>query len=342
MVRRYSQEPLISPGDVRSFDERFEVIGVFNPGVTEYEGKTLLLMRIAVRPRQEDGYLFVPVLREGKPDVLKLDRRDYDCSDSRVAVGKGERYLTSISYFGVAVSEDGVHFRMDDSRILLPSDPLEEYGIEDARITYMEGYYYVIYSAISRFGICVMMRRTKDFRSYEKVGAVMHPDNKDAALFPEKIGGKYYMLHRPSASEFGKPELWIAESDNIRQWGNHRHVASVRAGKWDSARIGSSGIPFRVPEGWLLVYHGAAENNAYCLGALLLDAKEPWKVLGRTEEPFMRPELPCERNGFFSNVIFACGGIAKDGKLRIYYGAADKFICGGEIDISEITERVKG
>lgn len=205
----------------------------------------------------------------------------------------------------------------------------------------MEGKYYVTYSAISEYGICVIMKSTVDFRTYEKIGVIMYPDNKDAALFPERIDGKYYLLHRPSTSEFGKPELWLAESDNVLQWGNHRHIMGVRAGMWDSKRIGSSGIPVRIPEGWLLVYHGADENNVYCLGAVLLDAKEPWKVLGRTERPLLCPELPCEKEGFFSNVVFACGGIEEEEKLRIYYGAADKYICGGEIGVKEITEALK-
>lgn len=338
MVIRYKNTPLIVPEDVCPFDSRFEVIGAFNPGVTEYEGKTLLLMRVAVRPKQTEGILSVPVMRDGKIDVLQLDKTRYDCSDSRVAVADGERYLTSMSYFVAATSEDGVHFTPDETRCLLPSEELEEYGIEDPRITYTEGYYYVVYSAISRHGICGMMRRTRDFRTYERIGIVMHPDNKDIALFPEKIGNKYYMLHRPSTSEFGRPELWIAESDNLRDWGNHRHMAGVRPNAWDSSRIGSSGIPIRVEEGWLLVYHGANYDNVYCLGAMLLDADEPWRVKARTDLPFMSPELPCEKEGFFSNVIFACGGIESEGKLRIYYGAADQYICGGEVEICKIME----
>ncbi len=342
MVQRYSDSPLIYPEDVTPFDSRFEVIGVFNPGVTVYNGRILLLMRVAVRPKQEEGFLSVPVLREGQIDVLKLNRADYDCSDSRFVVDKdGNKYLTSMSYFVVALSEDGINFEIESDRIMLPSDPLEEYGIEDPRITFLEGAYYVTYSAISKYGICAVLKRTTDFISYESLGVILHPDNKDVALFPEKIGGKYYMLHRPSTSEFGKPEVWLAESENIRDWGNHRHIAGVRSHCWDSMRIGSSGVPIRIPEGWLVVYHGVDASSTYCLGAFLLDAEEPWKVIGRMEEPFMRPELSCEKEGFFSNVVFACGGILNGDKLQIYYGATDKFICGCEIKIKDIMEAMR-
>lgn len=228
MVRRYSELPLIYPENVEPFDKRFEVIGAFNPGVAEFGGKTLLLVRVAVRPRAEGNVLRVPVLKDGRIDVLELDKSEFDCSDSRLAVGREKSYLTSMSYFAVALSEDGVRFEVDGSRVLLPEDELEAYGIEDPRIIYIDGYYYIVYSAVSEVGICGMMKRTKDFKTYEKVGAVLHPDNKDAALFPEKIGGKYYMLHRPSTSEFGPPDIWIAESENLRDWGNHRHVLGVR------------------------------------------------------------------------------------------------------------------
>lgn len=341
MVRRYSELPLIYPENVEPFDKRFEVIGAFNPGVAEFGGKTLLLVRVAVRPRAEGNVLRVPVLKDGRIDVLELDKSEFDCSDSRLAVGREKSYLTSMSYFAVALSEDGVRFEVDGSRVLLPEDELEAYGIEDPRITYIDGYYYIVYSAVSEVGICGMMKRTKDFKTYEKIGAVLHPDNKDAALFPEKIGGKYYMLHRPSTSEFGPPDIWIAESENLRDWGNHRHVLGVRPGSWDCRRIGSSGIPVLTDRGWLVVYHGANESNTYCLGAILLKKDEPWKVLGRTEQPFLKPELPCEKEGFFCNVVFACGGIERGGMLKIYYGAADKFVCGAEIGISEIMETLK-
>ncbi len=342
MVYRYSESPLICPEDIRPFDDRFEVIGVFNPGVTECEGKILLLMRVAVRPKQREGYLSVPVLHDGKIEIMTLDKADYDCSDSRFAVAQdGSRLLTSMSYFVVALSEDGITFRVDSERCILPSEDLEAYGIEDPRITYLDGQYYITYSAVSEYGICAALKRTRDFKMYERMGVILHPDNKDVAIFPEKIGGKYYMLHRPSTSEFGKPEIWIAESDNLTQWGNHRHVAGVRSQSWDGVRIGSSGVPIRVPEGWLVVYHGADADDTYCLGAFLLDAEEPWRVIGRTDEPIMRPELPCEREGFFSNVVFACGGIVAGDTLRIYYGATDKFICGGEVKIKDIMEVMK-
>lgn len=340
MVRRFSENPLISPENVKSFDDRFEVVGVFNPGVATFDGKTLLLMRVAVRP-EENGIIRVPVFKNGKITVMELDKRFDENEDSRVVTENGKKYLTSMSYFLPAVSEDGESFKIISDGAIYPESRFEEYGVEDPRITFLENRYYITYSAISEYGICAAMKVTDDFKTYENIGVVLHPDNKDVALFPEKINGKYYMLHRPSTSEFGCPELWIAESDNLVQWGNHKRIMGVRKGMWDSSRIGSSGIPLRVEEGWLIVYHGANENNEYCLGAALLDAERPWKVIGRTEKPFLKPELPCEKGGFFPNIVFSCGGVKDGNLLKIYYGAADKCICGCEISIDELLSEVK-
>lgn len=341
MFKRYATHPLIRPADVVPFDNRFEVVGVFNPGVAEFEGKTLLLVRVAVRPKKEKDRLYIPILKDGKVDVLALNPSLYDCSDSRFVVGKEGRYLTSMSYLQVALSDDGVHFTMEEGRTILPQCELEAYGIEDPRIIFLNGFYYILYSAASEYGICVMAKRTKDFRSYENLGAILHPDNKDAVFFPERIGGKYYMLHRPSTSEFGKPDMWIAESDNLLQWGNHRHVAGVRPGCWDGKRMGSSGVPICLKEGWLIIYHGADEANAYALGAMLLDKDDPGKVLARTKKPLVVPTLDCEKSGFFANVVFACGGIVRGDSIAIYYGAADQFVCGGEIKIKSIMESLQ-
>lgn len=338
---RYSNGPLIRPEDVRPFDDRLEVIGVFNPGVTVYKDQVLLLLRVAVRPKPKDGKICVLTQRNGSFNIREMNSEDFDCSDERVHIGKGEKFLSSMSYFVVAVSSDGVNFKIKEDCVLLPSEDLESFGIEDPRIIPIGDYYYIVYSGVSEVGICGMLARTKDFKVYEKLGAILHPDNKDATLFPEKINGKYYMLHRPTSAEFSSVNIWIAESNSLVAWGNHKCIMKTKPDGWDSARIGSSGVPLKTDKGWLVVYHGADKNNRYCLGAMLLDLNEPWKVIGRTSKPFLEPITGCERNGFFSNVVFACGGISSDGKLKIYYGASDKYVCGGEIEISEIMNMIE-
>ena len=155
-------------------------------------------------------------------------------------------------------------------------------------------------------------------------------------IFPEKIGGRYYALHRPSTSAFGKPEIWLADSPDLLRWGSHRHLAGQRPGGWENGRIGGSAVPFRTPRGWLEIYHGANRENRYCLGALLLDAEAPWQVLGRSRQPILEPQADYEVYGFFPNVVFSCGALYEDGLVKIYYGAADTRMAYAEIPLDEI------
>jgi predicted GH43/DUF377 family glycosyl hydrolase len=165
---------------------------------------------------------------------------------------------------------------------------------------------------------------------------ILPPHNKDCALFEEQIGGKYYALHRPSSPELGGNYIWLAESTDLVHWGRHRCLAHSREGCWDSARVGAGAAPIRTSEGWLEIYHGATKENRYCLGALLLDFDEPWRVLARSEEPIMEPLAPYEREGFFGQVIFTNGHLVEGDRLTIYYGAADSVICAASFSIQNI------
>jgi beta-1,2-mannobiose phosphorylase / 1,2-beta-oligomannan phosphorylase len=135
--------------------------------------------------------------------------------------------------------------------------------------------------------------------------------------------------------------IWIAESPDLVHWGNHKCVATSRKDKWDSARVGAGAAPILTPEGWLEIYHGANDNHRYCLGALLLDLKDPSTVLARSEEPIMEPIADYETTGFFGNVVFTNGHIVEGDKIRMYYGASDEVICGAELSINEILNSLK-
>ena len=344
MVKYCPGNPIITPESVPPLGRNFRVIGSFNPGVTLFEGKPLLLVRVAEQVIEpEKDKVGVPIAENGKIKVLEFDISDsrYDFSDVRIVSGKHRKYLTSMSLLMVATSEDGEHFTLHPDRVLMPDGEYEKFGVEDPRITYLDGSYYITYSAISDRGICTMIAKTNDFKNFEKLGNILHPDNKDTVLFPEKINGKYYMIHRPSTSEFTRPEMWLAESENLLYWGNHRRIMGVNDCGWDSARIGVSSAPMRVDDGWLVLYHGADENNRYCLGAVLLDAENPAKVLYRTHRPIMEPVMPYEIEGFLSNVVFACGCIKSGDTLKVYYGAADKYVCLAEISVTSILKNLR-
>ncbi|MHC4423983.1 MAG: glycoside hydrolase family 130 protein, partial [Planctomycetota bacterium] len=111
-----------------------------------------------------------------------------------------------------------------------------------------------------------------------------------------------------------------------------------RTGCWDEVKIGASAVPFKTERGWLEIYHGADGNNRYCLGAVLLDAEQPWKVIRRDEKPILEPQMDYEIEGFFGNVVFSCGLLCEDDKLRIYYGVADTAVCYAELALGEVIE----
>jgi len=342
-IQRAKENPILAPADISASKPYMEVIGVFNAGVIRFREEVLLLLRVAERPINNisDRYL-IPVYDEDSDElqIISIDKHDplADFSDSRVIKTPRQNYLTSISHLRLARSKDGVCFRVDEHPAVYPSNRYESYGIEDPRITQIGKHYYITYSGISELGIVTSLLETTDFISYRRRGNIFHPDNKDVVIFPEQIHGKYYALHRPSCSHYGKPDMWIAESSDLVAWGNHRQLMGVREGLWDEGRIGASAVPVLIEEGWLEIYHGADNQNRYCVGAVLLDKDEPWKVIARSKLPVMVPELPYEMDGFFGNVIFPCGLLLEESKVKLYYGASDTYVAYVELTLDHIKD----
>ena len=226
--------------------------------------------------------------------------------------------LDRVSRIGCAVSTDGLHFNRLKEPVFVPEEDYEEYGVEDPRVTYLDGWYYMLYTAFSPIGTRVAMARSRNLIGWERMGIVL-PDenNKDAALFPRKIKGRYAMFHRR------KPDMWIAYSDDLLHWTDHQIVMSPRPGLWDGVRIGAGGPPFYTDAGWLTFYHGFGEARIYCLGVALLDLEDPTRVLKRQAEPVLCPRAPWEEVGDVPNVVFSCGGIEREDEYLIYYGGAD-------------------
>lgn len=349
-IERLAANPLIAPGDVQPSFPDWEVLGVFNAGVAQYGDEVILLLRVAERPRQTDpGRVLVPVLnaeRSGDDaeepimNIVAVDKENsgLDFSDPRVIRDrKGATiYLTSISHLRVARSRDGVRFTVDEGPTVLPEGPLERWGIEDPRVTRIGDRYHIAYSAVSDRGVAVGWMTTEDFASFTREGLILAPTNKDVAIFPEAIDGKYYMLHRPVPDGIGEPEIWLAESPDLRHWGNHRFLMGLRKGKWDGARIGAGCFPIKTEAGWLILYHGADQSHRYCMGAALLDLQRPDRVLARMEEPFIVPEADYETSGFFHSVIFACGAFVKENQVLMYYGASDDSVACAAVDLPQL------
>ena len=340
IAKRKNENPLLRPGDLTAGIPGMEITCLLNPGVFKMDGKVWLLLRVAERPEQVEGKISFPVYDEnGKIVVMHFDADDpdLDASDPRVINYKGKDYLTTMSYLRLVCSEDGTHFHEDPAYPpIFGQGPLESFGIEDCRVATMADGYYLTFTEVSPVAVGVGLISTVDFQQIDRQGMIFPPHNKDCALWEKKVGGLYYAFHRPSSPELGGNYIWLAESPDRLHWGNHKCIATTREGMWDSVRVGAGAAPVETEAGWLEIYHGADENNRYCLGALLLDKNDPSKVIARSKTPIMEPSAPYEQTGFFGNVVFSNGQIVEGDTIHIYYGASDEVICAADLSISEI------
>lgn len=339
-LRRLSDQPIIKTSDVRPAVEDFDVLGAFNPATCLVNNEVIMLLRVAEAPQAKPGYIAVPLLEE-QAGVPTLTVRHFpepsQPYDPRVITLDGKVYLTSLSHLRLARSTDGIHFTIDDQPFLFPARMDESFGIEDARITFLDGKYWITYTAVSEHGPGVGLAVTTDFKSVERVGMILPPPNKDVALFPQRINDKYYLLHRPMVSDIGKPSVWLSESFDGVHWGNHKFLFGGRGlvdarYEWEGGKIGAGPEPLLTDEGWLVCYHGADPTHAYSLALALLDKDDPSIVLDRSHEPLLMPELPWEKEGFFPNVVFSNGWVRwPDGRIWVYYGAADSGVGVAEL-----------
>lgn len=344
IAKRNVQNPILRPADFKPAIKGMEIACLLNPGVFRFNGKIGLIIRVAERPRQYEGKVSFPVYTKDGFKVMEFDKddRDLNLSDPRVINYKGHDYLTTLSYFRLVFSEDGTRFFEDASfPPVFGSRELESFGIEDCRVATMSDGFYLTFTEVSPVAVGVGMMHTGDFRHFTHEGMIFPPHNKDCALFEEKVGNFYFAFHRPSSPELGGNYMWVAESSDRIHWGRHTCIATTREGHFDSARLGAGAPPIRTPEGWLEIYHGATDENRYCLGAMLLDINDPTKVLARTEEPIMEPIASYEQTGFFGNVVFTNGHIVEGDTIHMYYGASDEVICQADLSISEIMEILK-
>jgi len=345
MVKRFSENPILTPKDIRPSQPGLVVECVMNPGAFRFEGKTWLLLRVAERPAQKDGMVSFPVLKaDGELDILEFDKRDprLDLSDPRMVRYGNKNYLSTISHLRLVCSEDSVHFFEPDGfpTVISGKGPLETYGIEDCRVTVIDGVYHLTYTQVSEHGVGVGLMRTRDWREFSRDGMILPPHNKDCTLFEEKIGGKYYCLHRPSGTQLGGNFMWIASSKDLIHWGAHQCILHTREGWWDSDRVGAGAAPIKTSAGWLEIYHGADNHHRYCLGAILLDRNDPSKVLARSVYPIFEPNADYELNGFFGNVVFTNGQVVDGDEITLYYGASDEVTCGVKLSVKEILAKV--
>jgi predicted GH43/DUF377 family glycosyl hydrolase len=255
--------------------------------------------------------------------------------------------LRGISHLLAARSSDGItNWRFDPAPLITPEPdlhPEEIWGCEDPRLTWLPelDQWAIAYTAYSRRGPLVSLALSHDFTDVTKLGPVMPPEDKDAALFPRRIDGRWVMIHRPSPIG-GFAHMWISYSPDLRHWGDHTLLLEARDGAWwDGGKIGLGPPPLETSDGWLVCYHGVkstASGPIYRVGLVLLDLQDPRIVLRRTDEWVISPTAPYERSGDVNKVVFPTGWVLDPAtqQLTTYYGAGDSAIAVVTANLDEI------
>ena len=288
--------PLFNRSDknpvITSHDMPIAAASVLNPGAIEQDGEVVLLLRV----ENDAGFSDIHVAR------------------SKDGVGGWDIAPEPLLRHG------------------LPEYPYEAWGCEDARVVHLpeEEACYITYTAYSPTGAAVAIARSRDFETVERLGLIFSPNNKDAALFPERFGERWAVLHRPDAGG-GVENIWSAYSPDLVHWGEPHCVLREGTGPaWDAAKVGAGPPPIRTRNGWLLLYHGVklyAGQYVYRVGAALLDPATPHRLLARSRNCIFQAETDYEKAGFISNVVFPTGLLPRGDELWMYYGAADTCVC---------------
>jgi len=260
------------------------------------------------------------------------------------------------SVFGYATSQDGIHIDYRSPQpIYTPREAFEQKlvpggnsGCEDPRLTKIGTKLYMFYTAYNgreHPRVAVTSISVANFLSqkwnWPKPVVITPPeiDNKDAFLFPQELGGKYICVHR-----FGNG-IDYDFSPNLNFKGNvwldeHRWIER-RRGWWDSEKVGAAGPPVKTREGWVMLYHGVSEDKVYRVGAVLLDLKNPAKVLARLVYPILEPEALYEMEGQVPKVVFPCGNVIMKDTLYVYYGGGDSVVGVATANLRELLSILK-
>ncbi len=251
------------------------------------------------------------------------------------------------SIIGLAESTDGYAFAVRDQPFITPTQAgvfreYEAFGVEDPRISCIEGVYYITYSAYSKHGVRIALAKTTDFNSIERIALITEADYRNVVLFPEKINSRYVRLDRPH-SAISPWAIWISYSKDLIYWGESELIMMPIPYHWDEMKIGPGATPIKTARGWLSIYHGVfptMDGAIYRLGVALHDLENPAKIIGVGDSWILQPEDPWEVTGYVHNVVFTCGAIAEtDGSVKIYWGGADSVMCVGTARIDDLVDR---
>ena len=300
-LKRYDQNPIMLPKG-----DSWESMNVSNAAAAVYDNKVYLLYR-AEGNDLRNGPGSWPVTRLG----LAVSENGFDIS---------ERYEMPI---------------FDKS----PDDPWCEFGCEDPRISKIGDTYYIVYVTMSRFGHFgdrLALASTRDFKHFERHGLLMDElEQRTSGLLPEKINDEFVLFHRPM------PNMWISRSKDLKNWHDYQCIFKTVPGTWYENKLGIGAPPIKTPYGWFLIWHGKNNKCEYALSAMLLDLKDPGKILKVQQEPILKVEKDYEREGFTPNVVYTNGVVEFNNKLFVYYGCSDRCLAVGTLEMEDVYQWCK-
>ncbi len=336
-LKRVKENPVLSPNKNIEWESK----AVFNPGAILIDDKVHLLYR---------------------------------------AIGE---YDTYISRIGLATSSDGINFeRKNKVPIIKPQEDYDRWACEDPRVTKVDDTFYITYVALEQrikeggkptydiihnLNSQTALVTTKDFVKFERHGIITpkNSDNRDVVIFPEKINGKFAILHRPHrwcknwfndprSKEMDvsipvtfeelpqRPATWISYSSDLKNWSEHKLL--IRSSHENDEKTGPGAPPIKTDEGWLLIYHHVKKDNngkiIYTAKTAMLDLENPRKIIAKIPYPILEPKEDYEVNGDVNNVVFPTGSFIRNGTLSVYYGTADKYCGLATIELKEIIDEL--
>lgn len=326
-MKRYEQNPVLQASQIP-----YPSSLVFNAGVCKFKGKYIMVFRNDV------GY---------SP--------------------KGWDYKDCYTNLGIADSDDGIHWvprktHWEEPKKIVDSDPDFD-RFYDPRLIVIEDRCYLCFAIDTKHGLRGGIAVTDDFENFE-ILSISLPDNRNMVLFPEKIDGKFVRLERPmpvySRSEFESFDIWMSKSPDCKYWGESSLVLGVESIPYCNSKIGPAAPPIKTSEGWLATLHAVykdPKNNLlgwerannpeaiwhkeYMAGLMLLDLKNPSKVLGISSKPLIKATEKYELDGFRGSAIFPGGMLLEDnGEVKIYYGAADTVECLALSTVDELLNMI--
>lgn len=312
----------------------FEASALFNPSIVQHPDQS---------GTPAGSLRFILSLRAvGEGHVSSLTfRTGTIATDGSIAIDPTARLASSprIGYRspGPIGDEVEVIFKPEEDiseRVIFPVTESQSNGIEDARfVEFSDGgrtTYYATYTAYKGTAIRSELIETRDFLSFRMTplqGAAAR--NKGMALFPRRIDGKYAMIARQD-----NENLYLVYSDDLYRWEGGQAILKPQF-PWEFVQIGNCGSPIELEEGWLLLTHGVGPVRKYSIGAVLLDKRDPSRVLARSSDPLLRPE-PGEREGYVPNVVYTCGAMTHNDQLILPYAVSDTFSNFATIKISAL------